>query len=675
LKEEQKPRTLEQWVNFWRYKIGLNVIPCFPKSKVAAIEWKEYQNKKYEDKILLGYNLAIVCGKVSNRLVVIDIDSPEIFDELFPEKEQLLQETIVIQTGSGKYHIYFRINSDLPKTMRLKNTKSQRIDIQSEGSYVISPPSLHPDTEKEYRIISSANTIKEDDLTNIFQRLKELGFEQNSKKGIDEILNGVEEGNRNNAAFKYSCFLIQNKKLPRETAWYELQKWNREDNKPALDTQELKRTFQSALSYGVPDESAFVFMNGSPSLVGHNKTHTEYANEIMEDFHFKTLDDTEEILVYKNGVYVGGGEITIKKECEKRIPKCFTHMVREVIKAIQRRTYCSREEFDEDPDVINLQNGLLSIKKGKVSPHDPNYLCRIQLPVKYNPHAKPIKIIKSLLEWLPDPKDRITILELSSLVLLPNLNLEKISMNVGGGSNGKSTYFKFFGGMLGKQNVSHVSIHDLICNRFAKAELDGKLANIFSDISINELSQLGVLKDLVSGDPVTAEKKGKDLFQLYSKAKMFFSTNQLPEIGEDSNAVYRRFIIVEWNEQFIGDKLNPQLLSELSTEEEFSGFLNILLFHGRKLLKKCKLTYEQKIEQLRKEMKERADPVRLFANTCLKRGVNEKTSKSEVYRIYRNWCDENNHIPKSERAFNSKLQQVISIEGTTYKGLEGGYIE
>lgn len=403
------------------------------------------------------------------------------------------------------------------------------------------------------------------------------------------------------------------------------------------------------------------------------KTHSEFAVEIMRDFHFYTLKDTEEMLVYENGVYKLGGEIVIKEECEKRIENCGSSFCNEIVNTIQRRTYVDRSEFDRDPRTLNLKNGLINLETEEFREHTPNYLSRVQLPVIYNPKAGCVKFMEFLIQCLPNPKDRITVLEEFASALRRDLNLEKIYMHLGGGGNGKSTMFYVVEEFLGKDNVSNIPIHDLVSNRFAKAELDGKLANIYADIETDELSKLGTLKALASRDDMQVEKKNKNPFKLRPFAQYFFSTNKLPELRDYSDAVFRRFIVTEWKEKFRlekdqeGHAKNPNLKYELTTEEELSGVLNLLIKVCKKLVTKGALTYEQSIKQLRKEWKEKADPISQFIRSCLVQDINEITPKQTVYDIYEKWCEKNNHFLKSNRRFNKELRDNTDVEEDTIK--------
>jgi len=412
-----------------------------------------------------------------------------------------------------------------------------------------------------------------------------------------------------------------------------------------------------------------------PKIIPENANHTQHAEAIMQDYRFKTLSDTDEVLVYENGVYKFGGEVKIKEECEKRIKSCNIYMVNQITATIKRSTYINRNEFDQDPDIISLKNGMLNIKTGEFSKFNPNILCRNQIPVVYDPKSGPIKFIKFLMDCLPDFRDRITIIEEFASTLIKQPNFEKVSMYIGGGSNGKSTFLKLISRFLGLENIASVSIHDLTYSRFAPARLDGKLANIYSDIVNTELKQLGRFKALVSGDPIDAEKKGKDAFTLINKAKMFYSANQIPEIDDDSDAVFRRFLITEWTQQFGNEpdvdsgiyQKDTELLDRLCTEKEFSGILNLLLFTVKRLLKKNKFTFEQTIEQVRKTMKERADPILLFCNNCLVVDPKAMLAKKIIYRKYCEWSTENKQIIKPDRQFNAKLNQIMNVMSSTQK--------
>lgn len=224
--------------------LNLNIIPLRFKSKDPSISWKEYQTKKYTETITPELNIGIVCGEASGNLEVIDIDFQDksVIDQILPNA---LSETLVVKTGKGGYHIYIRTKK-LTKTMKLVSSLG-RIDIQSQGSYVVGPSSVHPNGN-QYEIISEVQKIASVDFDTIIQNLNKLGFKM-KQKPVNEIMKGgIEEGNRHDAALRYAGHLLFISKLEPKTVQYELERWN-DTNKPPLPKNELNRIVQDAINY------------------------------------------------------------------------------------------------------------------------------------------------------------------------------------------------------------------------------------------------------------------------------------------------------------------------------------------------------------------------------------------------------------------------------------------
>ncbi|CDI04942.1 DNA primase family protein [Candidatus Nitrosotenuis uzonensis] len=399
--------------------------------------------------------------------------------------------------------------------------------------------------------------------------------------------------------------------------------------------------------------------------------HVILARKITKDFHFQTLKDTEEILVYEDGIYKEGAEVLIKEQCQKLMGTCDTSICKETINTIKRLSYIPRDAFDSDPKILNVKNGLLNLETGELKEHTPDYPSRIQLSVPHNPKAKPERFMEFLMSSLPDHKDRTTVLEEFASILCPHLNLELIYVHLGEGANGKSTLFFVIEVFFGEDNVSNTSIHDLVDNKFARADLDGKCVNLYADIESDELKKMGLLKALASQDTMQAEKKFKNTFKLKNKARLFFSANRLPKLNDNSDGAYRRFIVTEWKVKFrsevdgIGQKKNPNLKFELTTEEELSGILNLLIKVRKRLVSQKRLTYERSIAEMREEWQKKSDPIPKFIEECLVEDIEALAPKKITQIIYKRWCKKYNIMPESQATFNKELKKNVRVESKT----------
>ena len=403
-------------------------------------------------------------------------------------------------------------------------------------------------------------------------------------------------------------------------------------------------------------------------------SHTEYAVIIMEKHHFLTMRDSKEVLHYENGIYKLDGETIIEEESERLVEKCTTRMRIEILHTIMVNTYVDRDTFDSDPTLINLKNGIFDMTTMKLMPHSPAVPFRSQLNVSYDQRAYPKRFMRFLIEVLEDKKDRQTILEMFATALLRNtLNMEKAVMLIGEGANGKSTLLRTMTSVFGDKNVSAVSIHSLLWNRFSTASLDAKMLNIYGDISSKDLNYVGILKSIITGEEIEVEKKNKGSFIMRPYVKMFFATNRLPEVNEDTDAIYRRFLIIEFPRQFKGQDGNPTLLVELTTDEEKSGILNLLIGYARIVIRHKHLTYEPTTDQVRSEWHDKSDPIMQFFSECIKEVKGKKTEKKDVYAAYARFCKERHYISKSQQVFSKRCKangyndDVIRKEKTTVR--------
>jgi replicative DNA helicase Mcm len=267
---------------------NFNKIPCIDKSKKPAIPWAEYQHKRYT-KPVETKNYAIIMG-ITSGVFVIDIDSAGLIHKLFTNWEKVLENNYVVQTGSGSYHIYFQYDPSIT-TKRLDNPSTgEHIDIQSQGTYVIGPGSIHPDTGEEYKIISSTQTIRK--MTNyegFIEQLKTLGFETEGSglKPFQEIAKGkISKGNRNASAFKYAANLIDNVGMDIDTVWAEMQRWNKTLDPPMAET-ELRITYESAVrkasqNVETPETNERVFRKISAKDEGKEITFKAFISAVDE---------------------------------------------------------------------------------------------------------------------------------------------------------------------------------------------------------------------------------------------------------------------------------------------------------------------------------------------------------------------------------------------------------
>jgi P4 family phage/plasmid primase-like protien len=395
---------------------------------------------------------------------------------------------------------------------------------------------------------------------------------------------------------------------------------------------------------------------------------------IIKEYTFNTMKDNDEIYYYDSnkGIFLARGEWLIKEHCETTRPEITTHQVQEVINHVKRRTSADRSSFDSDPDVLNLQNGLLNIQSGEFRKHSSNHLSLVQLPIKYDPNAKCPNILRFLGQVLKS-KYVFTALELFGYCLYKTAKYEKAVMCVGKGDNGKSTFLKVFEHFLGFGNVSHASLQELNSDKFAIADLHGKSANIYSDLKAEKLTNTGVFKMLVSGDSIRAQKKHGQPFDFRNYAKLIYSANQIPQSDDITYAYFKRWIILIFDRIFIKDDKDSNLIDKLTTDSELSGLLNLALIALRQLIRDNGFIHTDDIQTVEREYNLNANTVERFLADKCTINISDRESCGicrDIYHAYILYCKENKITPLSDNAFGMELvqQQHIKKERKMVKG-------
>lgn len=405
-----------------------------------------------------------------------------------------------------------------------------------------------------------------------------------------------------------------------------------------------------------------------PRDIGDRQAPQEQAFDLAEylkiRFTFRTVNDTREIYFYDSGGFLLNGERLIEIECARVAPDVKTSVVKEVIEIIKRTTPIDRDEFDKDIFILNVKNGLLNLKTGEFSRHTPDYPSLIQIPITYTKKATCRKIVRFLYNIMADPRDVPLILEYVAYCLLRNSRLQKDLMLQGEADNGKSVLLALIRAFLGADNVSSKTMHQLTSNRFATSALFGKLANIFADISAKKLDDIEIFKSLGNIDRISAEKKNKDAFDFEPTAKLIFSCNVPPKPTEEmDDPYYRRWILVQVKLRNLDyfDRTpvirDSHLLDKLSTDEELSGLLNLVIISAKRLFQKWRFCKEQSTAEIREVYERLADPVKAWMDEKCELGKDKETEKERLHSDYIDYCWQKGYRRLSLSALGRELKR------------------
>jgi putative DNA primase/helicase len=331
-----------------------------------------------------------------------------------------------------------------------------------------------------------------------------------------------------------------------------------------------------------------------------------------------------------------------------------------VFKLCRTTAFQPGAQFGQPFEGVNVRNGLL-IHDGKewvLEDHRRDLYLLAQLPVEYDPDAECPRFRQFLLEVFEGDVDGakkiLLLLQLMGYTLLPTSRYEKFALLIGGGANGKSVLLEVLSALLGLDNVAGVAPSELD-DKFKRAYLHGKLANVVTEIAEGAVINDAVLKALTSGELITADHKHKSPFTFRPYATAWFATNHMPHTRDFSDALFRRACVIPFNNKFEGERRDPRLKDTLLTE--LSGILNLALAAIGDILRGGNFAEPESMLDARREWRLEADQVMQFLQDCAQIGAGE-VQKSKLYNAYKDWAAESGiHRALTKNSFTKRLKR------------------
>lgn len=325
--------------------------------------------------------------------------------------------------------------------------------------------------------------------------------------------------------------------------------------------------------------------------------------------------------------------------------------------------YRPEHEFNVgNPEMVNTPSGELMLEAGvwALTPHRRENYRTTQIPVAYNPAATAPRFLQFLKEIFPDgdgEQKAKAVLEMMGYTLMAHSRHERFVILVGAGANGKSVLLNVLEALCGYANVAGVQPSQF-GNKFQRAHLHLKLANIVTEVEQGAVIDDAALKGITSGEPSTVEHKFRDPFQMRPFATCWFGTNHMPHTRDFSDALFRRSLVLQFNAVFKPEHGNhdPNLAETLHAE--LPGILNLSLSCYARALHEGFTTPESS-KEAREEWRLEADQVAQFIEAECQRVESGSVVASTLFKRYREWATENGiYRTLSMKGFRDRLTRL-----------------
>ena len=328
-------------------------------------------------------------------------------------------------------------------------------------------------------------------------------------------------------------------------------------------------------------------------------------------------------------------------------------------------------DFDTDPWLLNVQNGTIDLKSGKLLQHDPSRQITTIAPVDYLPQAKSPMFDAFLRQIFADNEELIAyVLKFFGSCLTGDVSQQHLHILHGSGANGKSTLIRVVLDLLGSGYAGQAAPDLLLTGNDQRhptevADLRGR--RFVAAVETEEGRRLNesLVKQLTGGDKVKARYMKQDFFEFAPTWKLALVTNPLPKVGS-GHAIFRRLRLIPFTVTIPEAEQDLHLLEKLETER--AGILATLV-RGCLQWQNEGLPAPSTVKTATGAYQEASDVLGLFLAEHTEPG--DRVQAGVLWAAYRAWCAAGNmregHLTDFGKKITDKgIEKYIDRSRRTY---------
>ncbi len=327
----------------------------------------------------------------------------------------------------------------------------------------------------------------------------------------------------------------------------------------------------------------------------------------------------------------------------------------ELIEALKQISRLNKP-LDIEKTWVQFKDIIYDVKTGDRFKADPSFFVTNPIPYQTDPDniQDTPKMDEIFTEWVGEENIQ-KLYEILAYCLLPDYPLHRIFCFIGAGLNGKSCFLSVIEKFVGSDNCSSTELDMLLSNpRFEITRLHKKLVCMMGETNFNEMSKTSMLKKLSGGDLIGFEYKNKDLMQDVNYAKMIIATNNLPTTTDKTIGFYRRWMIIDFPNQFSEQQ---DILSTIP-EAEYEALALKCSFILKDLLEKRQFTNEGSVEERMEKYESKSNFLKSFVDEFIIEDLNAFITVNDFYIKFMAWSKTNRHREMFEKAVSIGLKKI-----------------
>ena len=333
--------------------------------------------------------------------------------------------------------------------------------------------------------------------------------------------------------------------------------------------------------------------------------------------------------------------------------------VKAMVSLAQSELPIQPDAFDKNKYLLNVKNGTIDLKTGILHPHKrENYITKVA-PVVYDENAECPEWDRFLDRIMDGNENLISFLQRAvGYSLSGDVSEQCLFIFWGAGANGKSTFLRTIGTLLGDYS-QHAATETILLKKGGGipndlARMKGARFVTCSEAEAEHKLAENLIKQMTGDDLISARFLHQEWFEFEPEYKLFLGTNNRPIIKGDEHAIWRRIRLVPFNVIIPEAEKDIHLFEKL--KNELSGILNWAL-KGAMDWQENRLGTPPEVIEATNEYRSDMDLIGGFIDECCVQESNVQVSSKILYQAYSNWCENSGEFQLKQNWFGRKLRE------------------
>lgn len=309
------------------------------------------------------------------------------------------------------------------------------------------------------------------------------------------------------------------------------------------------------------------------------------------------------------------------------------------------RVAVSPDQFDADPDLLNVLNGVVHLPTQALMAHDPSQLLSHQCPVPYHPEARADTFERFLRTISKDDPEWVDFLQRAvGYTLSGRVGEEVIFFMLGIGSNGKSVFCNVVRRVLGAYSIGLPANFLMASNKAdgeaatpALARLPGVRMAQFNEIEAGAKLSAQTVKLVTATDAVSARRLYGEFFDYAPSHTPWVRANHRPIVTDNDEGIWRRIVLIPFDRHFTADEKDVRLEEKIMAEAP--GVLAWMV-RGHAAYLNSGMRRAKRVAGASASYRRESDLVGQWMDERSVRKPGAEWVKTSAFSDYRHWCSE-----------------------------------